>query len=85
MVDSLPVVLALGAFGLLAIVAGVIVWRSAERIVDDARRELEGMFGDRAGFEGSPPSPGAARIAGAGFVGVGVVLLVVAAVALITA
>jgi hypothetical protein len=82
-VDSLPVVVALAAFGILAIIAGVIVWRGAHRIVEDARRELEGMFGDRAGFEGAAPKPLTARIAGAGFAGVGVVLLVVAVVLLV--
>jgi hypothetical protein len=81
--DSLPVVIALAVFGLLAIIAGVIVWRGAERIVEDARRELEGMFGDRAGLQGSPPSSSAARIAGACFALVGVALVVVAAVILL--
>jgi hypothetical protein len=83
-VGSLPVVVALAVFGLLAVIAGVIVWRGAERIVEDARRELEGMFGDRAGFEGAPPKPLAARIAGAGFVLFGTVLLAFAVVLLLT-
>lgn len=82
-VDSLPVVVVLAAFGLIAVAAGVVVWRGAQRIVDDARRELEGMFGDRAGVTGARPGPLAARIAGAGFAAVGVVLLVVAVIALI--
>ena len=82
--DSLPIVVALAVFGLLAVVAGVIVWRGAQRIVDDARRELDGMFGSQPEFTGAPPSPLAARIAGAGFTVVGVVLLVVALVILIT-
>lgn len=84
MVESLPIVVALAVFGVLAIVAGIIVWRSAEKIVEDARRELEGMFGDQARLDGSAPSPIAARIAGAAFGGVGVVLVVVTVVLLIT-
>ena len=83
--DSLPVVVSLAAFGFIAIVAGVFVWRGAQRIVEDARRDLEDMFGEQAGLAASPPGPMAARIAGAGFVAAGVALLVVAVVAFITA
>ncbi len=80
--DSLPAVLALAGFGILAIVAGVIVWRNAERIVQDARRQLQGMFGDQPGLYDTPPQPLGARIAGAGFAVVGVTLLVLGAVLL---
>ena len=82
--DSLPVVVSLAAFGLLAIIAGVLVWRGTQRIVEDAHRELERMFGERAGLKGSTPEPLTARIAGAGFAAFGLVLLLVAVVLLAT-
>ena len=78
--DSLPVVVGLAAFGILALIAGVIVWRNAQHIVEDARRELERMFGGQPGLSDEAPGPLAAKIAGGAFVVVGVAFLVIATV-----
>ena len=66
----------LAIVGVAAIVGGVVVWRSAETLVTDARHTLEGMFGDsHPELFADKPDPRGARIAAIAFASVGVVLL----------
>lgn len=74
----------LAVFGLAAVALGVFAWRSAAKIVTDARRTLVEQFGAAFPqlFTGEP-DPRVARIAGAAIVVLGAAMLVVAAVLLI--
>ncbi|CAN5227419.1 hypothetical protein BH11ACT5_BH11ACT5_15650 [soil metagenome] len=75
--------IALALAGIAAVVGGIITWRTAKKLVVDARQTLLAMFGDSfPGLFTEEPDPRGARIAAVGFVGVGVALLVVAAVQL---
>ena len=77
------IVIALVVFGGGAIALGVVAWRSAEKLVADARRTLEAMFGDSfPGLFAEEPDPRGARIAAVAFVIAGVALLVLAVVQL---
>ncbi len=78
-----PVLLAL--FGVGAVVLGLSVWRNAADVVTDARRTLQGMFGDQFPglFTGEPDSRGA-RIGAAAFGVLGAALLVIAGVLVAT-
>lgn len=74
--------LGLAAIGVVAIVAGVITYRNAERITQDARRVLTEMFESVIPqVFAEPTSPRGAQGAGIGFVILGVALVVTAAVA----
>ena len=76
-------VIALVVFGVGAIALGVFAWRSAVKLVTDARHTLQAMFGDSfPGLFAEEPDPRGARIAGAAFILAGIALLVVAAVQL---
>lgn len=76
------IVLAVAGLGALAL--GISAWRSATKLVTDARQTLVQMFGDSfPGLFEQEPDPKGARIAAAGFMGVGVALLIVAAVQLV--
>jgi len=78
-VQNLIVVIGLTVAGVAAIVFGVVTWRSARKLVADARQTLLAMFGDSfPGLFTEEPDPRGARIAAIGFGLVGVVLLVAA-------
>ena len=78
---NLIAAIALALAGLAAIVGGAVTWRTAKKLVVDARQTLLAMFGDSfPGLFAAEPDPRGARIAAVGFVVVGVVVLVVAAV-----
>jgi hypothetical protein len=69
--------------GVGAVALGVFAWRSAMKLVTDARHTLQAMFGDSfPGLFAEEPDPRGARIAGAAFILAGIALLVVAAVQL---
>lgn len=73
-----PVLLAV--FGVLAVVVGVSVWRTAADVVTDARRTLQGMFGEQfPGLFQGEPDPRSARIGGVAFVVLGVLLVLAGA------
>lgn|GEM_PF-6828126 len=77
--QNLIVVIGLTVAGVAAIVFGVVTWRSARKLVADARQTLLAMFGDSfPGLFTEEPDPRGARIAAIGFGLVGVVLLVAA-------
>lgn len=80
---NLVAAIALALAGIAALVGGIVTWRTAKKLVVDARQTLVAMFGDSFPelFTGEP-DPRGARIAAVGFALVGVVLLVVAAVQL---
>jgi hypothetical protein len=74
------------AFGLIALGSAVWLWRNATAVVADARRQLEGMFGEALpGVFDGPTDPLGPRIASGGAAAVGVVLLVCAGMAFATA
>ncbi|CAN5183719.1 hypothetical protein BH09ACT5_BH09ACT5_01460 [soil metagenome] len=82
--QTLITAIALAVFGVGAIALGAVAWRSAATLVADARRTLRAMFGDSfPGLFTEEPDPRSARIAAVGFVAVGLVLLVVAALQLL--
>jgi hypothetical protein len=82
-VPNLIAAIALALAGIAAIAGGIITWRTAKKLVVDARQTLIAMFGDTfPALFAEEPDPRGARIAAAGFVVAGVVLLVVAAVQL---
>ena len=75
----------LAVAGIGATLLGVFVWRSAKKLVTDARQTLHEMFGESfPSLFTEEPDPRSARIAGIAFVAVGVVLLVVAVVLLVS-
>lgn len=78
-----PALLAL--FGVGAVVLGLSVWRNAADVVTDARRTLQGMFGDQFPglLTGEPDSRGA-RIGAVAFGVLGAALLVIAGVLVAT-
>lgn len=79
--QTVLVVIALVVFGVGAIALGIFAWRSAKKLVTDARQTLLGMFGDSfPGLFTEEPDPRGARIAAVGFIVAGVALLVVAVV-----
>lgn len=79
--QNLIVVIGLTVAGVAAIVFGIVTWRSAKKLVTDARQSLLAMFGDSfPGLFTEEPDPRGARIAAIGFGVVGVALLVVAVV-----
>jgi hypothetical protein len=79
--QTIITVIALAVFGVGAIVLGIFAWRSAQKLVTDARHTLQAMFGDSLpALFTEEPDPRSARIAAVGFVAVGVVLLVLAVV-----
>jgi hypothetical protein len=81
---TLIVVIGLVVAGVAAIIFGVFTWRSAKKLVVDARQTLVAMFGNSfPGLFTEEPDPRGARIAAVGFVGVGVALLVAAVVQLL--
>ena len=81
--QTLLVVIALAVFGIGAIALGIFAWRSALKLVTDARQTLKAMFGESfPSLFTEEPDPRGARIAAVGFVAVGVALLVVAVVQL---
>ena len=78
---NLIAAIALALAGIAAVVGGVITWRTAKKLVVDARQTLIAMFGDSfPGLFTEEPDPRGARIAAVAFVVLGVALLVVAAV-----
>lgn len=82
--QPLFVALALAVFGVAAIALGFFAWRSAEKLMRDARQTLQGMFGDSLpGLFAEEPDPRGARIGGVAFIVAGVALLVVAGVVLL--
>lgn len=81
--QNIIVAIGLTLAGIAAIVGAFFTWRSAKKLVADARQTLIGMFGDSfPGLFTEEPDPRGARIAAVGFGLVGVAFLVVAAVQL---
>ena len=77
-------VIALVVFGIGAIALGIFAWRSALKLVTDARQTLQAMFGESfPGLFTEEPDPRGARIAAVAFAALGVVLLVFAVVVLL--
>jgi len=77
--------LALAVLGVVAILAGILTWRHADRITQDARRTLTDMFETQMPeVFAEPSSPRGAQGAGIGFAVLGVALIVVAIVAGVT-
>jgi hypothetical protein len=80
-VQTLITAVVLAAFGIGAIALGVFAWRSAQKLVTDARQTLRAMFGESLpGLFAEEPDPRGARIGGAAFIVAGAALLVAAAV-----
>lgn len=74
----------LAPLGIALLVLGVSVLRNAEKVVTDARRQLEGMFGEsRPELFTGHPDPLAARIGGAAIAVAGAGMLVAAVVVLL--
>lgn len=72
--------IALALFGAGAFWLGIVVFRNAQKVVSDARKQLLGMFGDSMpALFTTEPKPTAARIAGLAFVVVGVTLVALGA------
>ena len=83
-VPNLIPVVVLAVSGLGALALGIFTWRSATKLVTDARQTLVQMFGDAfPGLFTEEPDPNGARIAAAGFMGVGIALLIAALVQLV--
>jgi hypothetical protein len=77
--------LALAALGVVGILCGILTWRHADRITQDARRTLTDMFeAQMPEVFTEPSSPRGAQGAGIGFAALGVALIVVAIVAAVT-
>jgi hypothetical protein len=83
-VETWLAVTGLTVFGVAAVALGAYAWRSASKIVTDARQTLVDQFGAAFPqlFTGEP-DPRAARIAGAGILALGIAMLAVAAVVLV--
>lgn len=82
--QNLVPAIVLAVAGLAALALGIFAWRSATKLVTDARQNLVQMFGDAfPGLFTEEPDPKGARIAAVGFMAVGVALLVVAVVQLV--
>ena len=79
--QNLIVAIGLTIAGIAALVGAFFTWRSATKLVTDARQTLTAMFGDSfPGLFTEEPDPRGARIAAVGFGVVGVAFLAVAAV-----
>lgn len=75
----------LTVFGVAAVALGIFAWRSATKIVTDARRTLVEQFG--AAFPqlfAGEPDPRAARIAGVGILALGIAMLAAAVVLIVS-
>lgn len=74
----------LGVIGAIAIIAGILTFRNAERITLDARRTLSEMFeASRPELFAEPTSPSGARGTGIGIIVFGLILVSVVVISAI--